>query len=227
MVFLTAYWRLRLVSLVGVSESIVRGRNNAISQQPLLHRHDDEMELRTKRLVLREYEADDFAAVHAFASDRQIAEFVEWGPNTPADTGDCLSTCLSAQEDPQRAEFTLAITVPGGDPVGSIGLSVTNAEGELGYVVAPSHWGQGYATEAAKSLLQFGIDELGLSKITATCRPENVATARVLRKIGMIYTGLRKAEKLIRGQWRDSLVFSLSCRTVGPPNFPYRPTAEI
>lgn len=206
----SSYWLLGLCLSLDASESIVRGRNTPISQQPLLHRHDGEMELRTKRLVLREYEADDFAAVHAFASDRQIAEFVEWGPNTPADTRDFLSTCLSAQEDSQRAKFTLAITVPGGDPVGSIGLSVTNGQGELGYVVAPSHQGQGYATEAAESLLQFGIDELGLLEIRATCRPENVASARVLRKIGMTHTGLRKADKLIRGQWRDSLVFSIS-----------------
>jgi RimJ/RimL family protein N-acetyltransferase len=59
-------------------------------------------------------------------------------------------------------------------------------------------------------MLVFGMKDLGLPEITATCRPENVASARVLEKIGMSRIGLRKADKLIRGQWRDSLVFSAS-----------------
>ncbi|RKR30203.1 GNAT family N-acetyltransferase [Arthrobacter oryzae] len=168
------------------------------------------MQLRTERLLLREYTANDFDAVHAFASDQRIAKFVEWGPNTTADTKTFLETCLVAQSDPNRANFTLAVTVPPGDPIGSVGLSLTGGRGDLGYVIAPGLWGRGYATEAAESLLRFGMEELGLSEITATCRPGNVASARVLEKIGMSRNGLRKADKLIRGQWQDSLVFSVS-----------------
>ncbi|MET3176745.1 UNVERIFIED_ORG: ribosomal-protein-alanine N-acetyltransferase [Arthrobacter sp. UYCu721] len=140
---------------------------------------------------------------------KRIAEFVEWGPNTTADTQNFLETCVSAQIDPERANFTLAITVPHRDPIGSVGLSLRGGKGEIGYVIAADCWGRGYATEAAQSLLRFGLEELGLSEITATCRPENTASARVLEKIGMCRSGLRKADKLIRGQWRDSLVFAV------------------
>ncbi|MGO4610693.1 GNAT family N-acetyltransferase, partial [Variovorax sp. 2RAF20] len=66
----------------------------------------------------------------------------------------------------------------------------------------------GYATEAAAALLRFGQETLRLRDITATCRPENTASAKVLEKIGMVQIGSRRADKLIRGQWRDSLVFS-------------------
>lgn len=168
------------------------------------------MHLRTERLLLREYTTNDFDAVHAFASDQRIAKFVEWGPNTTADTKKFLETCVAAQSDPNRSDFTLAVTVPHGDPIGSVGLSLTGGKGELGYVIGAGCWGRGYATEAAESLLSFGMDELGLSEITATCRPENVASARVLEKIGMSRSGLRKADKLIRGHWQDSLVFSVA-----------------
>ncbi|MBD1540616.1 GNAT family N-acetyltransferase [Arthrobacter sp. S13_S34] len=168
------------------------------------------MQLHTKRLLLREYRMGDLDAVHAFASDQRVAEFVEWGPNTMADTKKFLEACVSAQGDRQRTNFTLAITVPEGDPIGSVSLTLVSGKGEIGYVIAPDYWGRGYATEASRSLLRFGMEELGLSEFTATCRPENVASSRVLEKVGMSRVGLRKSDKLIRGQWRDSLVFSVS-----------------
>lgn len=172
------------------------------------------MHLHTERLLLREYTLDDFDAVHAFASDRRIAEFVEWGPNTKADTRNFLEACSFAQSQPQRTKFTLALTVPKGDPIGSVSLSVVGGKGELGYVVAAECWGRGYATEASQAMLVFGVKDLGLPEVTATCRPENVASARVLEKIGMSRIGLRKADKFIRGQWRDSLVFSASAESM-------------
>ena len=46
-------------------------------------------------------------------------------------------------------------------------------------------WGQGYATEAARAILDFGFADLGLRRIYATCRPENVGSSRVVEKIGM------------------------------------------
>ncbi len=166
------------------------------------------MELQTERLLPREYTVDDFAAVHSFASDVRIAEYVDWGPNTTGDTQDFLERCEAAQRGAVRTSFTLAVTFPGGDPFGSAGLTVDRGRGELGYVISADRWGRGYATEAAASLLRFGKETLGLQTITATCRPENAASARVLEKIGMVQIGLRTADKLIRGQWRDSLVFS-------------------
>lgn len=166
------------------------------------------MQLRTARLALREYATNDFDAVHAFSSDVRIAEFVDWGPNTAADTRSFLETCLAAQRKQVRTNFTLAVVVPGGVPLGSVGLTVAGSVGQLGYVIAPSHWGRGYATEAASALLAFGMDELKLQRINATCRPENKASARVLEKIGMARAGLRKADRLIRGEWCDSLHYS-------------------
>lgn len=173
-----------------------------------LLRHDGDMELQTGRLLLREYKMDDFAAVHSFASDARIAEYVEWGPNTASDTRDFLEMCVAAQGDPIRTSFTLAVTFPNRGPFGSVGLSVDQGRGELGFVIDADHWGHGYATEAATSLLRFGNESLRLREITATCRPENTASARVLEKIGMAQVGLRKADRYIRGEWRDSLVFS-------------------
>jgi RimJ/RimL family protein N-acetyltransferase len=166
------------------------------------------MELQTERLLLREYTMDDLAAVHSFASDVRIAEYVDRGPNTTGETQEFLEMSVAAQRGASRKNFTLAVTFPSGDPFGTVGLAVDRGRGELGYVIDADHWGCGYATEAAASLLRFGQETLRLRDITATCKPENTASARVLEKIGMVQVGLLRADKLIRGQWRDSLVYS-------------------
>ncbi len=78
------------------------------------------MELQTERLLLREYTLDDFAAVHSFASDVRVAEYVEWGPNTADDTQEFLELCVAAQRGAIRTNFTLAVTFPSGDLLGSV-----------------------------------------------------------------------------------------------------------
>ncbi|PPB49874.1 GNAT family N-acetyltransferase [Arthrobacter pityocampae] len=167
------------------------------------------MELHTDRLVLRDYTLEDFAAVHAFASDPRIATYVDWGPNTEHDTHHFLETCVSSQQVVPRTEFSLAITLPCGTPFGSVGLTVDEQHhGHLGYVVGAEDWAKGYATEAAARLLSYGQEILMLERIEATCRPANLASARVLEKIGMDLEGLRPKDKFVRGTWSDSLVFA-------------------
>jgi ribosomal-protein-alanine N-acetyltransferase len=168
------------------------------------------MELQTERLVLREYTLEDFTAVHSFASDPEIAKYVDWGPNTEYDTRSFLEACAISQEAVPRTDFTLAITPRDGVPVGSIGLTVDeHNHGHLGYVVGTEHWGKGYATEAAARLLSHGWETLKLTRVEATCRPANLASARVLAKIGMTLEDIRPHDRLIRGTWEDSLVFAL------------------
>ena len=73
-----------------------------------------------------------------------------------------------------------------GTVIGAVELRVTAAahhRGEIGYVLAASAWGQGYATEAAASVLAFGFAQVGLHRVAATCDPANVASRRAERQI--------------------------------------------
>ena len=79
----------------------------------------------------------------------------------------------------------------------------------IGYVLHPDYWRQGLATDAAGLLLALGFNQLGLHRIEATCDSRNVASARVLEKIGMSREGLRRQDLLLRDGWRDSLLFSI------------------
>ena len=82
-------------------------------------------------------------------------------------------------------------------------------QAELGYEIDPAYWGQGYATEAARKMLAFGFGELRLHRIWATCLLENVASARVLGKLGLQQEGRLREHRWMKGRWWDSLVFSI------------------
>jgi RimJ/RimL family protein N-acetyltransferase len=180
-------------------------------------------QLVTARLLLRDFAWSDQDAVHAFASDPQVTRFMEWGPNDVHDTRAFLTMAVAQPSQRERTEFEFAVVLTGvgandvgtdGTPplIGSVSLRITNRlhqQGELGYVLAAPFWSHGYATEATKALLEFGFGSLGLHRISATCRPENHASARVLEKSGMSLEGRLRDHKFIRGQWRDSLLYTV------------------
>ena len=165
------------------------------------------------RLMLREFLAEDHPAVHAYASDAAVTRFTDWGPNSIAKTHAFLTGAAAQRETVERAEFTLAaVQIASGTLIGSGVIGVTSAHhrrGELGYVVNRDYWSQGYATEVAQLLVQFGLEHLRLRRIEATCDPANQASARVLQKAGLSYEGLMRSHLLVGGVGRDSLLYAL------------------
>lgn len=170
------------------------------------------MELRTERLVLREFRLDDEAAVHHYGSDEEVTRYLTWGPNSQADTTAYLQRVALEKSREPRTSFTLAVTTLDGELVGVVNLIVVDAAstGELGYVLSRESWGHGYATEVAQRLINFGFGELGLRRITATCHLDNHASARVLEKVGMHAEGIMRNHRQIQGEWSDWRLFAIS-----------------
>lgn len=168
--------------------------------------------IETERLVLRGLVLGDEAQVQAYAGDPRVCQHMEWGPNTPDDTRKFLMGAIESAKEMPRRFYEFAITLRStGALIGSAGIrirSVLHRSGDLGYALHPDAWGKGYGTEAANALLQFGKKDLGLHRVWATCRPENVASARILEKIGMTLEGRMREEKHIRGKWVDSLLYA-------------------
>jgi RimJ/RimL family protein N-acetyltransferase len=169
------------------------------------------MELRTGRLVLREFRLDDEVAVHRYGSDEQVTRYLTWGPNSPTDTTAYLKQVARESAREPRTSFTLAVATLDDELIGVANLAITGeaSTGELGYVLAKDSWGHGYATEVARCLITFGLNELGLRLITATCHPDNLASARVLEKAGMVYERTIQDHLQVRGEWRDSRCYSV------------------
>jgi RimJ/RimL family protein N-acetyltransferase len=145
--------------------------------------------LTTARLVLRPFVDTDFAALRAIESDPEILRFRSRPVISPAMTRERLQEYVAARYDPARARFPFAITLRAdGTLIGDCGLTLlANEPGGafLWYSVNRQYWGNGYATEAAATVINFGLAILRLSDIEARCHWDNRASVRVLEKIGM------------------------------------------
>ena len=141
--------------------------------------------LETERLVLRAPRLEDAKYVSALANDRRIAENTARLPHPYglADAKEWIGAVVA-----QSAE-TYLITVAG-EIVGACGLDVRDGVPELGYWLGVPFWGNGYATEAARALLDRAFADLGNEVVTAGARVSNPASRRVLEKCGFQWTGV-------------------------------------
>ena len=169
--------------------------------------------LETNRLIIREFEGGDWKAIHEYASDPEVVKFMEWGPSSEAQTREFVGEAIASSGVIPRINYHLVVALrDSGRIIGSgrIGISnPANRGADIGYSFRRDEWGKGYGTESAVALLAFGFESLKMHRIMATTHPLNKASGRVLEKSGFRYEGRRREDKLVRGEWRDTLVFSI------------------
>jgi [ribosomal protein S5]-alanine N-acetyltransferase len=167
--------------------------------------------IQTPRLFLRELTLADAPDLFRYARLPEVAQFVEWEPpESVYESEELIQRYISWQFDSPRRHLVLAITLEGrliGD-IGLIGSGSSEGEAELGFVIDPAYWGQGYATEAATAVLEYGQNRIGWPRIMAVCDVDNLASAAVLRKIGLQQEAYLPRHKYKQGEWRHSLVFA-------------------
>ena len=148
--------------------------------------------LHTDRLVLRPYSLADVADLVRLAGAREVAATTLRIPH-PYREQDAVDFITSSQADAEvGACVRFAVTLrDNGQLCGGVGLRIEAAHqhAELGYWLGLPYWGHGYATEAARAVVAYGFDTLGLHRIYASCFLHNKVSARVLEKIGMNYEG--------------------------------------
>ena len=156
-------------------------------------------------VALGPFRRADFDDIHAFASDPKVCRHQPWGPNTPEDTDTFLDHVLSADDEQRQLAVLSEERVIGTAAIWT--TSTRDRVGEIGYLLHPEYWGRGYATLIAAELVRLAFQDLGLERVAASCRPENIASIRVLEKVGFQREGHLRGAVLIRGERQDSLVF--------------------
>ncbi len=142
--------------------------------------------LETERLVLRAPRLGDVKAVAMLANDRRIAENTASLPH-PYRTSDAEDFIAAAN---RGNDTTFVITLRNGPLIGACGLKQLDRHPpELGYWLGIKHWGKGYATEAARAVIDHAFDELDNEAVHAAARVTNPASRRVLEKCGFQWTG--------------------------------------
>jgi len=138
----------------------------------------------TERLVLRRSKETDAPAVFEYGSDPEVARFADWPRLTSID--DARGSVARAALGWDSGDHSWRITVPPDDtPVGGVACSFDGDRAEFGFLLHRKLWGRGYATEAAQAVFQWLTSLPLLLRIQATCDIENLASARVLEKLGM------------------------------------------
>jgi ribosomal-protein-alanine N-acetyltransferase len=169
--------------------------------------------LETSRLLIRDFRPEDWVAVHEYGNDPEVYRFQSWGPSTEQDSRAFVDMAIAQQTEKPRRSFEMAIVEKSSQLViGAVGLrikSTVNRDADIGYTLRHDRWGKGYGTEAARAILDFGIKTLGMHRIWATTAPENQTSARILEKLGMQKEGHLKQNLMVRGKWRDSLLYAV------------------
>lgn len=174
------------------------------------------MFLQTKRLLLREFVSDDWTAVHTYHSDPLYQRYYHWTERSEADAREFVQMFLDWQQARPRTKFQLAIIhQEKGHLIGNCGIRINDSEqreANIGYELDSRYWGNGYATEAARAILQFGFERLKMRRIWAECVADNVSSVRVLEKIGMRLEARELKKEFIKNIWRDYLIFAIQDR---------------
>ena len=163
--------------------------------------------LQTPRLVLRPITLADWPAIHRYMSDPIVTR---WLPEGPLDE---MHAQAFAQKNAGRSARAVAVSERESDQL--VGHMVFHpwfgrATHEIGWAIASGRQNRGYATEAARALMDFAFSTLGCHRVVATCQPENVASWRVMEKLGMRREAhFRQGLYRETGEWWDEYFYAL------------------
>jgi len=172
------------------------------------------MNLQSERLKLMEITPDDIETLHTLNSIPEIDEFNTLGiPKDIESTKKIYQPVIDDQKSKERKLYCWLILKKSGDEViGVSGMKLSLDRfrmGEIYYNLSPDYWGWGFATEVAKTLINFGFEKLNLHRIEAGVATENKRSIRVLEKVGMTQEGIRRKILPIRGVWKDNFHYAI------------------
>ena len=170
--------------------------------------------LETNRLILRKYRVDDFTVVHSYGSDVENIIYMLFDINTKERTEEYINNAIQNAEADPITDYNFAAELKDGNRlIGGCTLAITDNEAEIGWLIQKDYWNQGFGTEMAYELLRFGFDELNLHRILAHCDSENIASYKIMEKIGMRLEGLfweaRPPHKHSKRVYSDELAYAI------------------
>ena len=162
----------------------------------MIDRDIERVELRTERLLLRPFRLEDVDDI------AEMGGFPTWdgsgpSPYTRRHAEEFLANAVLTSWN-TRASFALVLN---DRVVGIINLKVDrqNETSTFGYSLGEEHWGKGLTSEAARAVLSWAFQDLGVEKVSATADERNQRSLRVMEKLGMMREGVSRNATVIRG----------------------------
>lgn len=179
--------------------------------------------LRTDRLRLRPFtdaDGDDLFAMHRSTEVMRYWDSPAWDDRDRAER--FVAMCRKIADEGTGARVAIDRASDGAF-VGWCALTDWNPDyrsASLGYCLVEAVWGHGYATEAADAVLRWAFDTLDLNRVQSETDTRNLASARVLEKVGFVREGTLREECVVNGEVSDTWVFGLLRREWEPSGTP-------
>lgn len=136
--------------------------------------------IETERLVIRRFTSEDWMDIHEYLSHEKVVHFEPYEPFTEEESKE--EAIYRSQGD----EFLAICLKNSGKVIGNLYFSKRDFEAyEIGYLLNFNYWKNGYATEAAASLINYAFKELNIRRIIAECNPENIPSWKLLQRLNM------------------------------------------
>jgi RimJ/RimL family protein N-acetyltransferase len=170
--------------------------------------------IETDRLTLRPFVADDFDAFHAMQSDEEVARYLYGEPKSPAESCDHLARKSAGSAWAAEGDWLSAAVVERESAivVGDLSLrwvSERDRTAEIGFIFDPRHQGKGFATEAARALIDWAFGAGGLHRVVGRTEARNTASSRVLEKLGMRLEAHLVENEWVKGEWQSELDYAI------------------
>ena len=169
--------------------------------------------IETERLILRVPRIADAPAIFAgWTQDQEVTRYLTWRPHQRIqETEDFIQSCLSAWVHGTRFPYVITLS-ESGEVIGMIDPRIEGPRVGIGYGAARAHWGKGYVTEATRAIIDWAFQQPSIYRVYATTDVENIASQRVLEKVGMQCEGILRKYILhpnISDVPRDSYMYAI------------------
>jgi ribosomal-protein-alanine N-acetyltransferase len=168
--------------------------------------------IETERLILRKPRMEDAPAVFSgWVQDPAVTHFLTWRPHENiGQTESMLAGTITDWEGDTRFHFMIALK--NGGLIGRIGLRIEGHRVELGYVMNKAYHGKGYMTEVVRAIIHWAFQQPSIYRVYATTGVDNIASQRVMEKVGMLREGLLRKYIIhpnISDEPRDSYIYAI------------------
>jgi Acetyltransferases, including N-acetylases of ribosomal proteins len=154
------------------------------------------MDLETPRLRLEPYNDSHFEGLRVMESDPLVMRYISNGiAKTPEETWEGIRRVKARWEQYGFSWWAIKETSSGAIVGAACLQHLANVDGaplEIGWRLVPEHNGKGYATEAAKAIIDFAAERAGATYLVAVADPENIPSQRVMQRLGMTYKAIEQ-----------------------------------
>lgn len=170
--------------------------------------------LQTERLIIRDFVEEDWRDIVETRTQEGVVRYEPWDTTTWAEREGVVARIREqrALTFAMLGKYVEFAVVLGEKAIGSVGvkrLSNTHQDAEVGWVFGARYWGLGYATEAARALLDWSFCNLELHRIIAVCGARNVPSYRLMERLGMRREAHHVKSFFSKGEWTDDLVYAV------------------